>query len=221
MRLFALVFSCLLLAKAYPDSESKNKDVKWRITKSSPLFSCTAEFNFKKGDVSQGKAFRTGLFCPRYFYDLYDCRNNFEARGITRAISWGMLASWGMEIDVYDAASAYVGLIQGQFLTKSRAKFIFYTARGEMAGAAYLDTNSSDFIIVSPVDESLIMAKLKGKTFGDLTSWEMKAADIPLTIDERLLKIFSAFVSDYHDYFDPPAEPAFHYHYQPQPTNYQ
>lgn len=183
----------------------------WSIVKNSPLFSLSAEFDCKKGDVVDAKVIRTGRFCPRYYYDLYDSADGFQARGITRAFSWGFFFPWAMEIDVWDG-NVYVGKIAGKFFTKARAKFGFHDGHGNESAVAYLNTESSEFVIVSPQNEASVLADLKGKAYGDVSVWEMNFIT-SLQVDPRILKIFAAFVADYHSEFLPPPKEINHYYF--------
>jgi hypothetical protein len=211
-RVFFLL-SLLLLTKAYPDAASENEAGNWQIVKNSAYFSTSAQFDCKVGEVDIGKVIRTGLFCPRYYYDLYDPQDNFQIRGVTRFFSWGFLTSWGMEIDLYEGDSDnYLGKIEGRFFTRARAKFLFYDAYGETTGIAYLNDRNPEFIIVAAYDEGKMLAELKGKVFGEVSSWQMKFLQEPLIIDEGLLKIFTAFVADYAADFLPPLREVHYYH---------
>lgn len=211
---FSILFSLLILAVTLPnDTRAETKENTWRVMKNSPPLSYSAEFSYHKGEVLDGKVIRTGLLTPRYYYDLFDSQGNFQARGITRFLSLGTLFSWGIQIDLYDAES-FIGMIDGKVFTKARAKFVFYNNIGDSIGVAYLNNENADFIIVSPKDEATILADLKGKAFGDLSSWEMKSFHQPSLFDERLLKVFAAFVADYHARFLPP--PKLIHYYNPR-----
>lgn len=207
---FAFLLAILVFTKAFSEDSAIES---WRVMKDSPVFSLSATFDFKKEQTIDATVVRTGLFCPRYYYDLFDSQGEFQSRGVTRAISLGFFCSWAIDIDLYDANSNYFGLIQGKMITKARSKFIFYDGQGMATGVAYLNTEHADLIIVSPEDESHIIAKLKGDAFGDVSSWEVKIFDPALKLDERLLKTFAAFVADYHKDFLPQPKEVYHYYY--------
>lgn len=187
-------------------------EIHWRVLKDSPIFSLSAEFDFLNEKKWDGKVVRSGGLCPRYYYDLFDSENAFIARGITRVFSLGFLYSWAMDIDVYDS-NTYIGSIQGKMATKARSKFSFYNAAGEEIGIAYLNEKSANFILVSPKEEGIVLAELKGEVFGDMSSWQINILKQPFSIDERLFKIFAAFVSDYDSRFLPQPEVVHHHHY--------
>lgn len=210
MQKIAILLSLLLLNATFAS------DRDWRMVKNSPIISYTADFSCKRGDQSDGHVVRSGVLCPRYNYDLFDANDQFQARGITRFFSLGFIYSWGMEIDVYDDTT-YLGLIEGKVITKARAKFNIYSGSNRHIASAYLNTETAEFIICSGADESQVIAELQGKAFGDVSSWEMKFKDTDIEIDERLLKIFAAFVADYHSHFLPKPKEIHHHHYNPNP----
>ena len=189
------------LSTAYSNVSDKNG---WNVTKDTSLLSYTAEFEINKGGTSLGKVVRSGLFTPRYYYDLYDVNDSLQVRGITRAFSLGFLFAWGTEIDLYDA-DRLVGMIQGEVWTSSRAKFAFYDANSVLTAHAYLDDESCDFLIVSAQNKGKVLAKLKGTAYGDASTWELKPLTNPIPMDERALQIFAGFVADFQkDFIRPP-----------------
>jgi hypothetical protein len=204
MRKLFLLALLLLVGRAYSEEN-------WSIVKNSPLFSLSAEFECKKGDFVEAKVIRTGRFCPRYFYDLYDSLEGFQARGITRAFSWGFLFPWGIEIDVYDGYGYMIGKIEGKLFTKARARFGFFGIKSNELAVAYLNTETADFAIVSQQDE--VLADLRGEEFGDVSVWKMNFIKPCFKVDPRVLKIFAAFVADYHSEFLPPPKVISNYYF--------
>lgn len=205
MRFNSLFLSLVLFAKLLPtQAQADNANPSLRVIKNRDFFSTTAEFDFKNDGVSTDKVIRTGGLSPRYFYDLFDADHNFQARGITRALSLGALYSWGVEIDLYDARESYIGLIQGEILTSSRAKFSFYNGQGRRTLIGYLNTETPEFLIVSAQDPGTLLAKLRIDNYGDVGSVEVGLIQASENIDERAFKIFSAFVADYSMEFLPP-----------------
>ena len=205
MRFNSLFLFLILGAKLVPiQAHADNSCQSLRVIKNSNLFSLSAEFDFKNGGVSTDKVLRTGGLSPRYFYDLFDVDHNFQARGISRAISLGAFYSWGVEIDHYDTHESYIGLIQGELLTRSRAKFSFYDGNGRRTLIAYLNTESPELLIVSAQDEGIILAKLKIESYGDVGTIDINLLHDSDDIDDRAFKIFSAFVADYNWEFLPP-----------------
>lgn len=191
----------------------------WTVVKNAPLFTTSAEFNFKTGNEITGKVVRTGLLCPRYYYDFFDAQGQFQMRGVTRAFSLGFLFAWGMEIDLYDAAEVYAGSIRGEMMTKSRAKFTFYGPAGETRSIAYLNAKKPNLLVVNPVDESQVIAELTGKTYGDVSTWTVEVKYEPSAVDDGLMKIFSAFVADYDSSFSEPPKTVIHYNFNTNNRN--
>jgi hypothetical protein len=198
MRFIFLCIAFLGMVKAYP-AEGLS------FTRISPFFAYSVECQLKKGEQPDGKVVRTGLCCPRYYYDLFDEEGLFRARAITRVFSLGMLVSpSALEMDLYDETEQWIGSIEGQVFVDARASYLFYNAERRLTGIAYLDSESADFLILSPEDQGRNpLAIYKGKLFGEFSSWKMKVLDDSLEIDERLLKIFGGFIADYHTSFIP------------------
>ncbi|MBI2743910.1 MAG: hypothetical protein HYX48_08355 [Chlamydiales bacterium] len=177
----------------------------WSVVKSTHPFGWSAEFECTEGEVRVGKVVRSGLLCPRYYYDFYNSMGEPEVRGITRAFSWGLLFPWGVEIDLYDGDTG-IGMIGGKFYTGSRAKFVFYNGQGRATAVAYLNSEKLEFVISSAENEGIILAELTGKAFGDVGVWEMKPLKPIPGVDPRALRIFIAFASDFHNSFMPPKQ---------------
>lgn len=184
----------------------------WVMTKCSAPLSYYVDFDFLQDDVPTAKVVRSGLFTPRYYYDLYSSEGEFLARGINRVFSLGLFIPSQLEFDIYDKTGAYVGYIGGKLWTKGKAKFGFENAAGLEMGSALLSSDSDQavFSILSPTNA--IVATLNGMLSGDLSKWEFNIKS-PLDIDSRALKIFTAFISDFHNYFIRKPEVHNHYYY--------
>jgi len=191
MRYVMIFFS--LITMVYAEST-------WVLTKNSTPLSYYVEFNYLEREALVGKVERSGLFTPRYYYDLYSAEGTFLARAINRVLSLGLLDPSQMEFDIYDEMNDYVGYIGGKFWTNGQAKFIFCNAAGAETGSAFLSSDSDQavFSFLSPANG--IVATLKGALSGDLSTWVLDVKQ-PLDIDARSLKIFGAFISDFHDSF--------------------
>ena len=213
MKVIIALFTTLLFVNSgFCDSAETPRET-WIVVKDAPLLSLSADFSFKVGAANTGSIVRSGLLCPRYYYDLYDAQNQFQARGITRAFSLGLLFSWGIEIDVYGLDSVYVGSIEGQTLTKTRAKFAFYGSVGELRAFAYLNSKKANLLVVDPIDQTNVIAELSGDAFGDVSTWTVKVRRELTAADESLLKIFAAFAADYHSSFSEPPKQVIHYNF--------
>ena len=107
-------------------------------------------------------------------------------------------------------------MIKGELWTNSRAKFAFYDAQNELIAHAFLNDETCDFLIVSAQSKGDIIAKLKGRSYGDASNWELKPLMYPLQVDQRALQIFAGFVADFQIYFVRPAQKEHHYYFIPQ-----
>jgi hypothetical protein len=194
------VYSNAPLAPTHADAPLETG---WSVTKEVSPCAYTAEFGIRKAEASLGKVIRTGLFTPRYYYDLYDANNVLQIRGITRAFSLGLLFAWGTEIDLYDA-DQLVGMIRGEIYTTSSAQFSFYDGNAELIASAYLNDESHNFLVVSA--QRHVLAELKWKSFEDASAWEMKPLQRSLGVDERVLQIFAGFVADFQKSFIRPSK---------------
>ena len=208
MRRIFLLALLSISAALYSESSEMQP---WSITRGRSSREWSSVFDCKKGDELTGRVVRTGFLQPRYQYDLQNTRGELEVRAITRIFSWGLIFPWGIEMDLYDA-NTQIGMIGGSLLTLSRAKFTFYNAQGEETAVAYLNTDSSEFVIVSAKQEETILAELKGRSFGSLNIWEMKPVRANHGIDERMFKIFVAFAADFHNSFMPVREVNYNYY---------
>ena len=208
MKLIYLLASVLLLVKAYPDTNNTNDT--WKIIKNSPFCSCSAEFYYQQNNMDDGKVIRTGFLCPRYYYDLYDNQNIFQARGITRVLSLGFFDCNLVDIDVYNNED-YIGKISGKIFTRSRAKFVFYNDFGMEIANACLSEKTSIFLISS---SNKVITNFEGQFFGDQGCLEITFnSSENSTIHPSLIKIFAAFVSDYQKSFLPKPEKETHHHH--------
>lgn len=182
----------------------------WVMTKCSLPLSYYVDFDCSEDDALINRVTRSGLFTPRYYYDLYSADGAFLARAINRVFSFGLFFPGQMEFDVYDERDKYIGYIGGKLWTNGNAKFGFLNAKGIEMGLALLSSDSDQaiFSILSP--HKTIVATLYGSLSGDLSSWnlDMKKS---IAIDSRVLKIFAAFICDFHESFI--RKPEVHNHY--------
>jgi len=191
MKCTVIFFSLIALAHA---------ESNWVMTKNSTPLSYYVEFNCLQEDALAGKVVRSGFLTPRYCYDLYSPEGTFLARAISRVLSLGVFCPNQMEFDIYDEMNGYVGYIGGKFWTKG-TKFIFTNAAGLETGSALLSSDADQAIFSFLSSNNSIVATLEGKLSGDLSTWELNDVKPPLGIDARALKLFGAFISDFHDSF--------------------
>jgi hypothetical protein len=208
MKYVYIILSFFCLSSIYTNPQINSDKIE--VIKNSPFLSYSAEFVFNENNQSTSKVIRTGFLCPRYYYDLYE-NNNFMTRGITRFFSIGAFNPYLMDIDVYHL-NRYIGSIAGKLLKKSRAKYIFYDEYNNNVATAYLEAKTADFVIVSNKNE--VIAKLIGKTFGDVGMIEIDFINKNSDLDINLIKIFASFISDYHESFLEYPKEVHHHHYE-------
>lgn len=153
-----------------------------------------------KGKVLESRVVRTGFYTPQYVYDLYSSEGVLLAQAVSRICSWGLFYTRFMEFDVYDEIGGCVGSIRGESCTDELAKFVFMNADAIEVGSALLrlDSEKVTFLILSP--ENAIVALFNGMLSENFSGWEFHIKQ-PVGIDARMLKIFGAFISDFHNTF--------------------
>ncbi len=134
-------------------------------------------------------------------YDLSN-KDGWQATGITRIISLGSLYPWAKEIDVYDTRGVQIGFIDGNLATLESAKFTIYdydeAGTATVIGTAYANPSFDRFVILSTIDNPHPIAELN-RDFSN-RNWHV-SVHYPQQIDDRIVRIFSAFVVDYEDKF--------------------
>jgi hypothetical protein len=180
--------------KNRPDSNP----LEFNVHQQDYTFSTVFEMNSKERNL--GSVVKSSLRV-RTNYDLYDSKGKSEATGICRILTLGAIYSWAREIDLYDTNEKYIGMIDGQAVTGSGAKFSIYDAVGNRTGIAYLDNNSSSFTILNPKNERLHLAKFKRNFIKDtIDNWDVTVYEKE-ALDLRAVKIFAAFAVDTQEDF--------------------
>ena len=187
------------VVKPMPPVKSGGEE--WSITKDGGIFAYTVDFHMAKDSQDLGRVQRKGLFTPRYSYAIYDAEGNLVAYSLTRFLSPGFFFVGLTDIDVWDADNQYIGGIFGKFWTTSRAKFDFYAGKENHIASAHLHSETTDFVIAANYGKKGMrpIGKISAEGYGDMSEIEVSLKQ--KFQDDRLLKIFAAFVSDYHDYF--------------------
>lgn len=135
----------------------------------------------------------------RTTYDLYDPDGRYEGQGVCQILSLGAIYPWAKDIDIYDERGARIGFIDGQFLTLTTAKYNLYHEYDGLVATAYLDRSSSGFTVMDAQERTIAFLK-RNFVQGDIDSWQVVQYD-PGGLDQRILKIFSAFAIDFQEYF--------------------
>lgn len=187
-------------------------EANWTMVKHSTPLCYYVDFHYLQEEIVTDTVTRSGLFTPRYYYDLYGADGTFLARAKSRAFSLGLLATSQMEFDIYDGMGSYMGYIGGKLWTSGKAKFGFMDANGNTTGFALLnsDADAAKFSILS--SDHAIVGTLNGALSGDLSQWEFNPKK-SFDIDMRTIKLFTAFASDFHSFFirKPPTPIIIHY----------
>jgi hypothetical protein len=160
----------------------------------STVFDCLGEHDFL-GTVVKSS------FRVRTHYDLYNVKGHYEWVGICRALTLGAFYDWAREIDIYDHDGNYVGMIDGQMATDSKAKYSIYNGMGTRVGIAYLDHAGAAFTIVNPNKENHYIAYLQRHfVINAVDHWKVTVYD-QNEIDLRIIKVFAAFALDSQNSF--------------------
>ena len=181
-------------SQGFSSSEGDDdSSLKFKVYEQDYTFSTVYEMG--SGEGLMGSVSKS-VFHIRTNYDLYDKKGAFEAVGICRVLTLGLIYSWATEMDLYDSNGQHIGVIDGQLMTSSQAKFSIYDSTQKRVGIAYLDNTCSAFTIVDPDNERHILASLKRNFVADtIDNWEVSIYERDV-IDVRIIKIFSAFAVD-------------------------
>lgn len=144
---------------------------------------------------------KKSAFRIRTNYDL-SSKDGWQATGITRIISLGSLYNWAKEIDVYDTRGVQIGFIDGNLATLESAKFTIYeydeSGKATTIGFAYANPNFDRFVILPSTSNPHPIAEFN-RNFHD-NNWGV-TMHYPEKIDDRIIRIFAAFVIDHEDKF--------------------
>ena len=168
----------------------------YTITESPYLFSTYFEMQGK--NRYEGRVIKNH-FNLRTIYDLYDPEGHYEAQGICQLLSLGAVYPWAKDIDIYDDRGEKIGFIDGQLLTTTTAKYDLYNRFDQFVASAYLDRSCSGFTVMGEQEQTIAQLK-RNFVQGDIDSWKVVIYD-PKFLDQRILKIFSAFAIDFQEYF--------------------
>lgn len=149
---------------------------------------------------------KKSAFRLRRNYDLSN-KDGWQATGIVRIITLGVIYSWASEIDIYDTEGTKIGMIDGQIVTTENAKFSLYaydeSGNYTHVGTAYLDRDFDSFTILPPDGTPHPIAKLERfimPTGNGIDYWRTQVYQ-PEVIDDRLVRILATFVMDHQDDF--------------------
>ncbi len=128
-------------------------------------------------------------------YDL-STRKGTQAKGIVRMFSLGNIFNWAKQIDIYNTKGKFIGAIEGFKAATEELVYYLFDKNKTITAIAHLDHTCGDFTLSSPNPHSSALAILKNdKNFFSVNVYNSQA------VDERILKIFAAFVVDYQNEF--------------------
>lgn len=142
---------------------------------------------------------KKSAFRIRTNYDLSN-QNGWQATGITRLLSMGVLYSWATDIDIYDTRQVKIGMIDGSIATIESARYDIYSydeqGRATQVGVALASADFTRFSITSP--DYLPIAEMNRDKQNNTWTVTVTAPEI---IDDRIIRIFAGFVTNYQDKF--------------------
>lgn len=172
-----------------------NERLQYSVIKNSYAFSTYFEFVSPEG--YEGRVTKNAI-SVRNYYKYYNDEGGYRGQGITRLISLGSLYKWAADIDIYDDKGKKIGVIYGKVWSTAKAKFEIYNENSDFVAVAYYGYNREGFSLMKPGKVERLIGYLKKAPLSD--NLEVTLYDRE-SVDERLLKIFSAFVSDYQKSF--------------------
>lgn len=155
-------------------------------------------FEMEGKEKYEGRVIKSAI-SVRTVYDLYDKESHFVGQGICRLLSLGSVCSWARMIDLYDQNGETIGLIEGRLLTSAKASYNLYDSTGVIVAVAYLNLDASGFTVHDAKERVIVNMRRNFKT-NALDSWDITQFDRS-TLDERILKLFSAFAIDHQEDF--------------------
>ena len=198
--------SCFLLASITSPmlfSAAIHEDHPYSFTISPNFHALSTDFQISSDDTYIGTIKKNHLRF-RTIYELFD-ENKWQAVGNIRFFSTGLFSIWASEIDIYDAKGVKIGMVNGQKGTTEEAKFTLYTSNEKgittLAGTALLNSDRDYCMIVPrnrkkrPIGRMRRVFVPNGNDF-----WEVRV-NRPNKIDDRIMRIFAAFIIDNQDTF--------------------
>lgn len=200
LRLVFLVVTLLPFTSVNSYGVHENHPYDFLITKHAYKLSEIYQIKSHFKDTYPGSV-KKSAFRIRTNYDLSNI-DGWQGTGITRLISLGTIYPWAIDIDIYDTRGVQIGLIDGDLATLESAKFniVDYDESGKatQVGIAYATPDFNRFVILESRNNPHPIAELN-RNYSDNT-WSV-SVHYPEKIDDRTIRIFASFVSDYQDKF--------------------
>ena len=145
-------------------------------------------------------AVKKSAFRVRTNYDLSN-QKGWQATGITRLLSLGVMYSWATDIDIYDTRNVKIGFIDGSIATLEAARYDIYSydeqGNANQVGVALSNADFTRFSITSPGNYLPIAELVRDQKNN---AWTVTVTE-PGIIDDRIIRIFAGFVTNYQDKF--------------------
>ena len=143
---------------------------------------------------------KKSAFRIRTNYDLSD-QHGWQATGITRILSLGVIYPWATDIDIYDTRGVQIGMIDGHIATLESAKFSIYSydesGKATEVAIALANNDFTRFSFSTPTN-GLPLAEMFRNANEE--TWTV-LVNTPNVIDDRIVRIFAGFVMNYQDTF--------------------
>lgn len=203
--------SCLFLLFTILSSvalASVHEEHPYTFTMSRHVYKTSEQFQIKstQQDTYPGTV-KKSAFRIRDNYDLSN-KDGWQATGITRILSPGILYHWAKDIDIYDTRGVKIGVVGGKFATLEAAKFSIYEYDEEgnykEIAAAYATPDFQRFAILETPDNPHALAEINRNV--NEKTWTV-SVHYPEKLDDRIVRIFAAFIMDHEDKFLAQVEP--------------
>lgn len=194
---YLLSLFSLFFAFAMPLRGEVNQGGSYHFSMHLNAYALATYFTIQSDDTYRGVV-KKSSFRVRTNYDLSN-GDGWQATGIKRVLSLGSIYPWATEVDIYDTRWEHVGMIDGQVVSTAAARFSIYDAEGNLCGIAFLDYSLNCYTIVYPDSDAYPVAELHRhrEVYGQ-EWWDVVVYD-ENQIDERIIRIFAAMVSDIQD----------------------
>lgn len=206
MYYFRLLFLILTIASAGQLLSAVHEvhPYEFEVHKDAYMFSTDFQIDSNNTYIGNVKKSKLRVFTS------YDLRNEhgWQATGVMNPVSLGLIYPWASEIYIHDTRKKTIACIDGQVVARY-AQFSLYQYDEEenytRIGIAYLDADRDTFTILLPDNSGRVIARLQRVgVSGGRDYWKVKVHH-PEIIDDRLIRIFAAFVCDFQDDFKPKA----------------
>jgi len=190
--LLGLLFSFSSYAEETKDPYRSTQPYHFKIQKKQ--YRSSSFFEIDTEDTYRGNI-KKSSFRIRNCYDLSD-KDGWCATGIKRFLSVGLFFNWASVIDIWGVNDEWLGMIEGNILSTSKAKFSIYDREETLIGIAYMDLQGLGVTITPPENEAYTLARLERVFVPDAADYWKVTVYEPEKFDDRLIRIFAAFCVD-------------------------